>query len=180
MELKSEEMTEDDAVKLGNRLGRILFAAAVADPMFYTAVKAHVHQLNHADDDVSDCGFSEAVEELLRLLEPTTEGMDFRVSVSSQESENAARSRETAAELAREAAEEGDVHKLSLVEGILSSAKLSDTLSMAAFHPVASNLERLIASGRKAEFLKQVAGKAEDELHNAECENPDCSIHTKH
>jgi hypothetical protein len=92
--------------------------------------------------------------------------------------------RHQAAIYAAENSKKGSELVTNHLEHMIQTAELSGEAADAIHEPINRNLKNLIIQGRQISFAQNIAAaqaeKIQDEIHDEECDDPDCAVHFSH
>jgi len=179
-DLIKKETSKEKALALGERLGTLVAAEVVAQP-----VRRVVAQLIKAGEDLKDHElydllYSSFIQTFQLLLATDTKGMEARSAVSADYLRHAADARRDASRVSIAAAADGDMSQAPEVEHLLMSCSEAINAANKLFSPVNENLMQLVNSAKVTEVMKQRRRELMEAGGGHECGNPDCTCHTNH
>lgn len=186
---EGRDPTKDDAEIVGVRLASLVAAEVVSQPIRgsvsnFIQLAEELDTKEEDGENLYETAWNAFISMFQQLMEVSTKGMWARTEMAQQLMEDAALARSRASKMSMEAVKAQDVEKAPMIETTLRMAAESLSAAIKLFDPVQTNINQLIETAKNVEVLKGMQRKAqtqaEDESHDHECNNPDCTGHTNH
>ena len=183
--------TREDAEAIGVQLASLVAAEVISQPVRGTvtsfikmAIDLDNRDVKVDGEDLYEVLWNIFIVTFQQLMDLSPEGMRARASMAKELMIDAAEARKQAANKSIEAVKVKDVTQAPLIEYNIRSANESLAAANKLFDPVETNINSLVDTAKSLELVgaiqRKVRDQEQDEEHDCNCDNPDCTGHTNH